>query len=202
MSADSLAARTLVQASAAAALTGCAVMGIELTAVRLLAPWFGDSAYVWTNVIGAILLALALGAWFGGRLAERPSGSPLSALLAIAAGILAVVPLVSGPLGAWLLPQELPLDAAMPALEWGSLAATVLLFVPPIWLLGAVSPGLVTRAVRSGVATGRAAGAISAWGTTGSLVGTFAATHWLVPTLGSRMTMWLCAALLVAAALV
>ena len=37
-------------AAAVAALTGFAVMALELTAVRLMAPHFGDSAYVWTNV--------------------------------------------------------------------------------------------------------------------------------------------------------
>ncbi|MGE3174090.1 MAG: fused MFS/spermidine synthase [Planctomycetota bacterium] len=177
-------------------------MSLELAAVRLLAPYFGDSAYVWTNVIGVILLALALGAHVGGRLAERRAGSPLQRLLLGAAALAATAPLVAGPLGDWLLPQELPLDAAMPALVRGSFAATVLLFAPPVWLLGAVTPALVVGCVRAGVPTGRAAGAIGAAGTLGSLVGTFATTHWLVPGLGCRATLWLDAALLVAAALV
>ena len=56
-----------VPAGVLAFLAGHAVMSIELTAVRLLAPHFGDSAVVWTNVIGVILVALAVGAWLGGR---------------------------------------------------------------------------------------------------------------------------------------
>ena len=55
-------------------LVGCAVMGLELTAVRLFAPYFGDSAYVWTNVIGVVMVALALGAFLGGRMADRDLG--------------------------------------------------------------------------------------------------------------------------------
>ena len=51
------------RAGLVAGLAGFAVMSLELTAVRLLAPYFGDSAYVWTNVIGVILVALAAGAW-------------------------------------------------------------------------------------------------------------------------------------------
>ena len=54
---------------AIAFLGGAAVMTLELAAVRLLAPRFGDSAPVWTNTIGVILVALALGASLGGRLA-------------------------------------------------------------------------------------------------------------------------------------
>ena len=190
----------LRRAGVVAALVGFSVMGVELTAVRLLAPHFGDSAYVWTNVIGVILLALALGAWVGGRLAERRAGSPLATLLAGAALLVALAPLLARPLGGWLVPQELPLDAAMPALVSGSLVATLLLFAPPIWLMGAIAPGLIVGAVRAGAATGRAAGAVSAAGTIGSLAGTFAATHWMVPVLGCRATIWACAVVLVLAA--
>jgi spermidine synthase len=194
-------ASILTRVAAASGLTGLAVMGLELTAVRLLAPHFGDSAYVWTNVIGAILVALAAGAWFGGRLAERAEGSPLSFMLMLAALWTATVPLATGPLGSWLMPQQVPLDQAMPALEWGSLAATLLLFAAPVFLLGMVGPGLITRAVRAGIPIGRAAGAVSAMGTLGSLLGTFLATHWSVPMLGSRWTVWLCGGLMALAAL-
>src|SRR5262245_58354710 len=177
-------------------------MGVELTAVGLLEPSFGASAYVWTNVIGVILLALALGAWVGGRWAARPAGSPLAALLLGAAALTALAPWCGPKLGGWLVPTDLPLDAAMPALVRGSLAASCLLFGPAVWLLGALSPGLVAAAARAGVAVGRAAGAISAAGTAGSLLGTFAATHWLVPTIGCRATLWVCALCMAAAALV
>lgn len=171
-------------------------MAVELSAVRLLAPFFGDSAYVWTNVIGVILFALAAGAWFGGRLAERRGALAAVPLLCAAAATLAVAPFCGPLLCDWLLPQDLPLDAAMPALVRGSLAATLALFGPALWLLGAVSPCLVVGAARSGVGLGSAAGMVSAAGTIGSLVGTFAATHWLVPALGCRATIWIAAGLL------
>jgi spermidine synthase len=185
----------------AAALTGFGVMAAELTAVRLLAPHFGDSAYVWTNVIGLILAALAAGAWFGGRLAARTDAVRWLWRLLVAAGTwLAVVPFAAGPLGAWLLPADLPLDAAMPALVRGSFVATAVLFGPAMLLLGAVSPLLITVVVRGAVAVGRAAGVLGAAGTLGSLGGTFAATHWLVPEFGCRVASTVAGALLVFAA--
>lgn len=193
--------RTGRRATVAAALAGFSCMAAELTAVRLLAPHFGDSAYVWTNVIGVILAALALGALLGGRLA---AGAHVAAragwLLGGAALGLGLAPLVAPVLGAWLLPPELPLDAAMPALVRGSFVATVLLFGPAMLLLGAISPLLVTWVVRNGTEVGRAAGRIAAAGTLGSLAGTFVATHWLVPLLGCRIAMVVAGSLLALAA--
>ncbi|MCA8948539.1 MAG: fused MFS/spermidine synthase [Planctomycetes bacterium] len=180
----------------AAALAGFCLMAAELTAVRLQAPWFGDSAYVWTNVIGVILAALAGGAALGGVLAGRGQAvRTLFRVLALAAVLLALLPFVARPVGQYLLPPELPLDAAMAAVVRGSLVATALLFGPPMLLLGMIGPLLVTALAHAGGAGGRAAGTVSAAGTLGSLLGTFAATHWLVPTFGSRATLTLVGAL-------
>lgn len=184
-----------------AGLAGFACMAAELTAVRVQAPHFGDSAYVWTNVIGVILAALAAGAWLGGRLSGRPSAATALVLLLAGAGaLLALAPFVAGPLGGWLLPGELPLDAAMPAIVRGSFVATTLLFAPPLLLIGAIAPLLVTQLANAGVPVGRAAGGVSAAGTLGSLLGTFAATHWLVPSFGCRASLAIAGTVLLAAA--
>lgn len=190
------------RAATIAALAGVACMAAELAAVRVQAPHFGDSAYVWTNVIGVILAAWAVGAWAGGRLAAK-RGAPalLVGMLVVAGGLLCLAPYLAGPLGDWLLPPTLPLDAAMPAIVRGSLLATLLLFAPPMLLLGSTAPMLVARLSGQGVAVGRAAGAVSAAGTAGSLLGTFAATHWLIPTFGCRLALGASGGVLLLAAL-
>lgn len=180
-----------------AATAGFAVMSVELTAVRVMAPHFGDSAYVWTNVIGVILVALALGAWLGGRASER--GVRLYAMLIVAGALVMISPYLADPLGSWLLPHDLALDQASGALVRGSLAATVILFAPPTLFAGMATPLLVS-ALAQGMGVGRASGHIAAWSTLGSLAGTFATTHLLVPTLGSQWTLSVCGALLILAA--
>ncbi len=192
-----------VAGGSVAFLAGFGCMAAELTAVRLLAPHFGDSAYVWTNVIGVILAALAAGAWLGGRAASRSSVGATAARISVFAGVMvAASPWFAPALGQWLVPGDLPLDAAMPSMVLGSLAATLALFAPAMLAIGALSPLLVTGVVRGGGDVGRASGAMAAAGTLGSLVGTFAATHWLVPMAGCRATLAIAGACLVAAGVV
>jgi len=185
----------------AAGATGFGVMSAELTAVRLLAPHFGDSAYVWTNVIGVILAAMALGASVGGRLAASETARRWpSRLLLIGGLLLALAPSLCGWLGRAVLPADLPLDAAMPVLIRGSLLTASVVFAPPLLLLAAVSPLLVVLLTKRGLPVGRAAGDVAAAGTVGSLLGTFIATHTLVPFLGCRLAMLVSAGVLLVAA--
>ena len=50
---------------------GMSVMAIELGASRLLAPYFSSSQIVWTVIIGAIMVAMALGNIWGGKAADK-----------------------------------------------------------------------------------------------------------------------------------
>ncbi len=191
-----------MRAAAVATAVGFAVMSVELTAVRLMAPHFGDSAYVWTNVIGVILVALALGAWLGGKASRRDDATVrLALVLAIGAAWIGVTPWIADGVGSMLLPQNLALDAAMGALVRGSLFATLVLFAPPVLMAGMTTPMLVAALVRSDVAVGAASGHVAAWSTIGSLVGTFLTTHTLVPGIGSQWTLVLCAIVLLGSSL-
>ena len=50
---------------------GMSVMAVELGASRLLAPYFSSSQIVWTIIIGTIMIAMALGNIYGGRMADK-----------------------------------------------------------------------------------------------------------------------------------
>src|SRR5262245_45693578 len=95
------------------ALAGAATMSVELSAVRMVSPWFGASSVVWTNVIGVILLALALGYLAGARWAGRKS---IELCLALALGASAVftalLPWLAAPVCRWFMPEGLPLEQA------------------------------------------------------------------------------------------
>ena len=44
---------------------------MELAASRVLAPYFGNSLFVWGALIGVVLAGLSVGYWLGGTLADR-----------------------------------------------------------------------------------------------------------------------------------
>ena len=181
------------------ALAGACTMTVELSAVRLVAPWFGASAVVWTNVIGVILLALALGYLVGARWASGPSpGRALARVLFGAALFTAWLPALAGPVCGWFMPAGLGLDQAAALFLWGSLAATLVLFLVPAVCLGCVGPLAVEWvARRTGAHAGTAGGQILCASTLGSLAGTFATTHLFLPGLGVTWTL-ICAGIVLA----
>lgn len=171
--------------------TGATTLGVELSAARLLDPWFGNNQIVWAGLIGLILLYLAVGAWLGGRLADRyPTLDGLLAVTSVAAIGVALIPSISPPI---LRLAAQGLNSYAPGLLAGTLLAVLLLFSLPIILLGAVSPWAVRLAVADVNEAGRTAGRLYAIGTLGSIVGTFLPVLWLIPAYGTRWSFYLLA---------
>ncbi|HKB79688.1 MAG TPA: fused MFS/spermidine synthase [Thermoanaerobaculia bacterium] len=184
--------------SLSAFVTGFATLGLEIAALRLLAPSFGSNLLVFSNVIGVILAGLAAGYAAGGRLADRRPDARVAGLLQLAAGVLILVlPLLSRP---FLLSAQRALAEGSASLFLRSLAAAALLILPPTLLLGAVSPFLVRLRAHEVAEVGRASGHIGAVATAGSLLGTFVPTLVTVPLLGTAATLVLIGVLLIVAA--
>ncbi len=165
-------------------LAGASVMIVELSASRVLAPCFGNTLYTWTSLIGIILLALSVGYYAGGTLADRyPSPKLLLHLLAAAAIFVLLIPLLSSWVTGVLAPEGQEVD-----LVWGPLAAALLLFALPGCLLGTVTPFAVKLiSLRShNQRVGASAGIVAMLSTVGSVLGTFAAGFVFIPLLGIK----------------
>jgi spermidine synthase len=179
-------------------VAGATTMSTEMTASRLLAPFFGASILVWANIIGLILIYLCAGYFLGGLLADQNPHMPyLARLMLIAAAAIAVTPFLAKPL----------LDAAVGAFAdasvgafLGSFFAAMLIFSLPITLLGMASPFAVRLGVTSVEKAGEVAGRMYALSTAGSILGTFLPVAVLIPAIGTRRTMLATAALLALAA--
>src|SRR2546426_6484214 len=85
-------------------VAGACSLAVELSASRLLAPYFGTSLFVWANLIGLILLYLTIGYYIGGRVADRYPRPAVLYLLTICASILiGLIPFISRPILLWSL---------------------------------------------------------------------------------------------------
>src|ERR1700722_7298828 len=79
-------------------VVGAASLGAEISAARLLAPYFGASTIIWANTIATVLVALSAGYAIGGRLADRRADlRGLCVMVLLASVLLACVPFAADP---------------------------------------------------------------------------------------------------------
>src|SRR6267378_5598798 len=157
-------------------LAGMAVLIIEITAIRMLAPFFGNSIFTISSVIGIILAALGLGYYLGGSLADRrPSAVWFFSLIVIAGFSVLLLQF----LNAFLLPGI----AYKLSLINGPLIVSFLMFFLPAMFLAMLSPFAITllHAREAGKGVGNASGLVFFWSTLGSIAGSLATGFLLIP---------------------
>lgn len=168
--------------------SGMSVMAVELGASRLMAPYFSSSQIVWTVIIGVIMIAMALGNVWGGRIADKnPSPDKLYGRLLLAAVWIALIPFA----GRYLIAGISLLLAVFITknfLVWAALFACLAVFAFPCVLLGTVTPSLVKYSVNSLDNNGKTVGELGALNTIGSIIGTFLPTFVTIPTVGTAIT--------------
>lgn len=173
---------------ATAFFSGMSVMAVEIGASRLLAPYFSASQIVWTIIIGVIMIALALGNVWGGRLADRsPDPANLYRRLIFAALWIAAIP-VLGKYVIALISGLLIVAIETNLLVTAAFLSCLALFVFPLLLLGTVTPSLAKYATDSLDENGRVVGNLGAFNTAGSIIGTFLPTFVTIPAAGTAAT--------------
>ncbi len=181
---------------------GMSVMAVELGASRLLAPYFSSSQIVWTIIIGTIMIAMALGNVWGGRRADKdPNPDKLYVRLVVAAVWIAAIPLL-GKYVILAISGVLVLTVNTNFLIWAAFLACMVIFVFPLFLLGTVTPSLARYTVDSLTDSGKTVGALGAFNTIGSIIGTFLPTFVTIPAVGTAVTFLIFSGILLALALV
>ncbi|MFZ4121926.1 MAG: fused MFS/spermidine synthase [Caulobacterales bacterium] len=187
-------------------LIGIAVMGLQMAMSRPLTPHFGSDIYVWSSLIATTMLAMMVGYYLGGRLADRHSNSVfLGCCVLAAAAYLAVVP--------WLLNHEMIpdpdpffeglqrsvlswLSAETPSLALGALIAANLMMFVPFTLLSFFSPFCIRLLLADAEHGGRIAGSVYSLTTFGNIIGVLGVSLGLMTVMGSQAIIWLMAGLL------
>lgn len=167
-------------------VSGMVSLGVELSASRLLAPFFGESHPVWAAIIGLILLYLTAGYFIGGRWADRsPRPATLYQIVAWAGLLAGLVPFVSRPVLVLAARGFAEFDVGLLV---GPFVAVLLLFSLPVTLMGCVSPFVIRLLMDRVERAGDVAGRTYAISTAGSLLGTLLPVFLLIPTIGTRNT--------------
>ncbi len=167
-------------------VAGACSLAVELSASRLLAPYFGTSLFIWANLIGLILVYLTVGYYVGGRIADRfPRASVLYGMTTAAAFLISLIPFISRPIMHW---SQSSFATYSIGVFYGSLVSVILLFALPMILLGCVSPFAIRLSIDQLGRSGRTAGQLYAISTAGSIVGTFLPVLWLIPSIGTYRT--------------
>lgn len=160
-------------------ITGACVLIVEVVAVRVLSPHYGNTIFTVSSVISVILAALSVGYYAGGKLADRRPSPQwfFGIILASGLGIISF-----HLLGIVILPV-LSMNLSLVA---GPLISSLLLFLAPALLLGTLSPYAVKlqsiRFPEQGI--GSVAGKIFFLSTAGSITGSLLAGFVLIPRFG------------------
>ena len=159
-------------------IAGALVMILELIGSRLLAPYLGTSIFVWTALIGIVLGALSLGYYLGGRFSAKNPSLAFLCLILFLAGL--AIFLVA------IFKDFILFYSTYFGVKSGAVFATIILFALPGVLLGMISPYAVRLKIKDLESSGGIAGNLYALSTIGSIVGTFLAGFYLIPTFGSN----------------
>ena len=170
--------REVIKANIVVFIASFCTLVIELVAGRIMAPYVGVSLYTWTSIIGVVLAGISIGAYLGGRLADRyPRSLTLGWLLFLSGlGAFSISPLTNLVGGAQF----------QTSLMTRILLITTIIFFIPSCLLGMISPVVVKLTLNNLEKTGNVVGKIYAFSTLGSILGTFATGFYLISWMGTR----------------
>jgi spermidine synthase len=159
-------------------INGALVMVLELTGARLIAPYFGNTFFVWSSLISVILASLSLGYYLGGKLADRSKRQEILFKSIWLSGLAVVVMVFS---------KNLIIDTffQMEANEYALILLTTLLFGPATLAFGLISPLVARLSLHELKDSGQTIGQIYALSTAGSILGTLLTGYALFRFVGS-----------------
>lgn len=157
-------------------ICGASVMAYEIIGSRMLGPYVGTSMFVWTSIIGVILLSLSLGYMWGGRIADQKPRADILSMYIFIAGLFIILS---------IFVKDILLEFLLNTIsnvKVVSVVASILLFTIPSVLLGMVSPFAARIKMKSVEKSGSTVGNLYAISTVGSIIGVFLAGFYLIPT--------------------
>jgi len=161
---------------------GVLSMGLQLLASRVLAPFFGNSIFVWASLITTFLAAFSTGSFVGAAASSRWVGTQskfMIGITAVGSGWLLLDAVGSYAICDWF-------DLAIDNLPAKLITVCLLLYFIPVATLSALTPICVGSYDRTWQSAGRSAGILNGISTLGNIVGVLVTALVLIPTFGIR----------------
>jgi spermidine synthase len=183
------------------ALSGFTALAYEVVWTRGLVFHVGTTTHAFTSMLAVYLLGLAGGSFVSARLIDRVRHVPRAlANLQLAIGACCALSLVVLDRTAPHINELIPPDASWASLLTSSVLKAAITMLVPTFLFGAMFP-VALRLTPSWRPVAARVGRLYAANTWGSLAGAMAAGFILIPLLGIRQTLFFCATINVALAL-
>ena len=159
-------------------IEGGALMAVELMGAKLVAPFYGNSLFVWTAVLTITVLGLTLGYYTGGRLAKKgASERTLFVVLQISAVLVLALPMTAS--------IAIGLTKGMDLIA-GICVTCILVLLPPMLCFGIVGPMVVSLMSSRLETVGKTAGTVYFTSTLAGIVATFFFGLYFIPVAGLR----------------
>ncbi len=173
-------------------IAGAVVLSVEILGTRIVAPYFGNTIYVWSALISVTVTGLAVGYFAGGLLADRySSANLLSWVLFVSGFLVAAVTFVDSAVLEWV---------GRFGLRGGALTGAAILFLLPMTSLGMVTPAALKLRAQSLADIGATAGGLYALSSIGSVAGALLTGFVLIPAFGVDVILKIFACLLIVCA--
>lgn len=157
-------------------ITGLAVLVIEIVAIRILSPYYGNTIYATSSVIGTVLAALSLGYYVGGILSDKyPSHRFFYGIIFIS-GLLTI--------SIQILDNNLLPHLSILSITIGPFISSLFIFFIPAFFLGILSPFAVKLHKKEYNKVGQQSGEVFFWSTLGSIAGSILSGFFFIPYFG------------------
>ncbi|MBT3815213.1 MAG: fused MFS/spermidine synthase [Methylococcales bacterium] len=157
---------------------GASILAIEILGSRIMGPYFGVNLFLWTALLSMTLIALALGYFWGGILADyKPSYKILATLIFIAALWLFILPHLTEPISTFSRNFGYKLSI---------LFTSLCLFTIPLGCLGCVTPYVLKLRANSLNKVATDAGDLYAFSTIASVLAALATGYFFIPFVGVK----------------
>ncbi|MFH1319322.1 MAG: fused MFS/spermidine synthase [Bacteroidota bacterium] len=161
-------------------IEGGSLMAVELIGAKLIAPFYGNSLYVWAAVLAITLGGIAIGYFLGGTVSSKFHNiKTMLIIIGVSVVLVFIMPHTSN----FIMSATLGLE-----LRLGIVISCLFFLMPPLVCFGMIGPLMVRLVSTELDKVGKAAGTVYFTSTVGGIIATFLFGFYLIPFWGLKLS--------------